>query len=104
MRGYRQHLSFRGGLWLHRRQGCPWSQLDENPSNQATISLCSPPKVAGGSELGNSVVLEVVQRCQGAEDALCAAELSGAPFAELGVAEQEGAGDLDTFSTGEEWF
>lgn len=76
------------------------SQLDENPSNQATLSLCSPPKAAGRSELGNDVVLEVAQRCQGAEDALRAAELSGPPFAEVDVAGWEAEGDLDTFSSG----
>lgn len=54
--------------------------LDENPSNWATISLYSPPKVAGRSELGNDAGLVVVQRCQGAEDALRAGELSGGPI------------------------
>lgn len=60
--------------------------------------------MAGRSELGNNVVLEVARRCQGVDDALHAAELSGAPFAEVDVAGQEGAGDLDIFSSDEKGF
>jgi len=94
--GYRQHPSFRGSLWLHRRWVAHGFWLDENPSNQAKISLFHP-KVLGRSELGRMFPW------RWSRDALQAAELSEAPL-EVDVAGQEGAGDSDTFSSGEEWF
>lgn len=102
MLGYRQRPKLRRPL-AAQEAGLPMFS-DGNPSNQTTISWCFPPKAAGRSELGINVVLEVAQRCQGAEDALQAAELSGTLFAEVDVAGQEGAGVLDTFSRDEKWF
>lgn len=86
---------------LVQEMGLLWSQLDENPGNQAITSSCSPRKWHGSRSWGNNVVLEVVQA---AEDAIQAVELSRALFAEGDVAGQEGAGDLDTFGSDEKGF
>lgn len=66
--GYRQRPNLRWPL-AAQEAGLPMVS-DGHPSNQTTISSCFPPKAAGRSELRISVVSEVAQRCQGAEDVL----------------------------------